>query len=80
MLLLRSNRRPLLLRARATKSGPKAAMLTGQNVSALPEYSDVISFSYREGIIDLDAGVSNGIPIFVWPSKSCTARRLPVRR
>ena len=45
-----------------------------------PGISDVDLFRYREGIIHLNAKVSDGLSILVWPSKSCTARKLPVRR
>jgi hypothetical protein len=37
-------------------------------------------FRYGKGVIDLDAEVPTVLSIFVCPSKSCTARRLPVRR
>ena len=33
-----------------------------------------------EGIVDLDAKIANGTFDAGWPSKSCTARKFPVRR
>ena len=57
--------------------GTKLPKLVGQSMSALPGNSDINLFCYGQGVIDLDAEVSDGL---VWPSRSCTARRLPVRR
>ena len=51
-----------------------------QSMSALPGISDVNLFRYREGIIDLDAEVSDGAFDLGVAEQSCTARKFPVRR
>ena len=49
-----------LLECRSSLSGPNLPMSVGQSMSALPSISDIDLFSYREGIIYLDAEVSDG--------------------
>src|SRR5450631_4356630 len=45
-----------------------------------PGSSDINLFRYGKGIINLDAEVPDGAFNLSIPSKSCTARKLPVRR
>jgi len=52
----------------------------GQSTSALPLSSDVYLFCYCECVIDLYPEVADVLSIFVCPSRSCTARKLPVCR
>ena len=40
--------------------GTKQTSFDGQSMSALPGYSDINLFSYRQGIIDLDTEVMKG--------------------
>jgi hypothetical protein len=44
----------------ATGCGTKLPKLVGQSISALPGNSDINLFCYGQGVIDLDAEVSDG--------------------
>jgi hypothetical protein len=50
----------------------------GRACPLCPGTSDVNLFRYRERVIDLNARYRTVLSIFVWPSKSWTARRLKI--
>jgi len=68
------------MRAR-TRAGVDATRSTeqGQSMSALPGILELDLLRKGEGIVHLDPEIAV-LSTFVCPSKSCTARRLPVRR
>jgi hypothetical protein len=68
--------------ASATAALDPGAVCEGQGRPRLlcPPKSDVSLFCYREGVVDLGAEISDGLSILVRARRSCTARRLPVRR
>jgi hypothetical protein len=54
---------------------------TGRACLLCPGISDVDLFRYREGVIHLNAKVSDGaFDLGVGRARGCTARKLPVRR
>jgi hypothetical protein len=50
----------VLVKISASASGPEPPVRAEQSASALPPNPDVYLFCYREGIVDLDAELSNG--------------------
>jgi hypothetical protein len=50
--------------------GPEPYVRAAQSTSALPPKSDVNLFCYREGVVDLDAEISDGTLDLGMPQRS----------
>ena len=61
-------------------NGTKLPKLVGQSTSALPGNSDINLFCYGQGVIDLDAEVSDGAFDLGVAEQKLHGPQLPVRR